>query len=548
MTARSTVLVVDDTEAHRYVMASWLRRAGYVVVEASTGFEALRLAGGHLDAIILDVNLPDIPGPQVCRRLKADPATAHVPVLHVSATSIDAQSRAFGLEQGADAYLAEPLDEGEFLATVGALGRTREAHRDVGRTVLRMERLTEALVPLHEARSYEQVVDAAALGASEVLGRAVIAMVVVDGSLVLRTLASEGQPLVRSTGDKPVVGVEPNVPSVLALRHIPAPWHELLAQSIVPPGDWYTTMLADGDGVTVGGLGVWQALREPVTEEDVAATRRFGEAMTVALSNLRSFAEEHKIALALQRAMLPQSLPEDDALDIAVRYRASEAMLAVGGDFYDAFTLDDGRTVLVIGDVQGHSLRAATVMGELRISLRAYLREGHPPARALDLLNDLLRDSHPEYVSVCVCVVDPATGAVELVNAGHLPPLAVSADGESRYLRGSSRILGMPLDEPRPTYAHELAPGESLVLVTDGLVERRGVSLRSTLGTLATVAAESPGASPDQLCDELLTRFAPGQEDDVAVLVARRPAGKSAAPSHARPYSHAGPLVEGALG
>lgn len=523
MTGRSTVLVVDDTPAHRYVMASWLRRAGYVVVEASTGFEALRLAGGHLDAIILDVNLPDIPGPQVCRRLKSDPATEHVPVLHVSATSIDTQSRTAGLEQGADAYLVEPLDEGEFLATVRALGRTRAAHRGVGRTVSRMERLTEALVPLHQARSYEQVVDAAARGASAVLGRAVIAMVVVDQTHVLRTLCSNGEPLVRARGEKPISDVEPNKPVVIALRHVPPPWHVLLAQSTVPPGDWYTTMLANTEGMLIGGLGVWQGLQAPLTDEDTSVIQRFTEAMTVALSNLRSFAEEHRIALALQRAMLPQQLPEDDGLDIAVRYRASEAMLAVGGDFYDAFALDDGRTALVIGDVQGHSLRAATVMGELRISLRAYLREGHSPAKALDLLNDLLRDEHPEFVTVCVVVVDPATRVVETVNAGHLPPLVVDTEGKARFLRGTSRILGMALDEPRISHRHELERGETLVLVTDGLVERRGISLRTTLEQLADVAADAAAATPDELADELLRTFADGQEDDIAVLVARRP-------------------------
>lgn len=524
MTSPSTVLVVDDTEAHRYVMASWLRRAGYIVVEAATGAEALALAGGHLDAVVLDVNLPDIPGPQVCRRIKDDPETEHVPVLHVSATSIDAQARTAGLQQGADAYLPEPLDRGEFLATVGALTRNREAHRGAGQAVLRMEKLTEALVPLHEARSYEQVVDAAACGASSVLGRAVIAMVVVEPGLVLRTLCNGNEePLARMQDETPLAMPEPRNPLVVPLRDVPPAWHQLLAHSKVAPGDWYSTWLADADGVLVGGLGVWQAMGRPLTQEEADVTARFTEAMKVALSNLRSFAEEHKVALALQRAMLPQSLPADGPLDIAVRYQASEAVLAVGGDFYDAFPLADGRVALVIGDVQGHSLRAATVMGELRISLRAYLHEGHPPAVAVDLLNGLLRASHPEFVSVCVCVVDPERGAVQMVNAGHLPPLAVSGSG-ARFLRGSSRILGMALEEGehRPTYQEQLAPDEALVLVTDGLVERRGISLRGALAGLEAAASEAGGSSPEELCDALLARFDEGQEDDVAVLVARR--------------------------
>src|SRR5918997_5321122 len=241
--ANSTVLVVDDTAAHRYVMASWLRRAGFTVVEAATGTEALSLSGPHLDAVVLDVNLPDIPGPEVCSRIKADPATDKVPVLHVSATSIDARSRTAGLERGADAYLVEPLDQGEFLATVGVLCRTREAHRDVDRTARRMERLASALVPLHEARSYDRVVDTAAQGACEVLGRPVIAMVVVQTDLVLRTLCSEeDEELIRSRGDRPVGGLEPNRPTVLPQHAVPHPWRELLAQSTVPPQNWFTTL------------------------------------------------------------------------------------------------------------------------------------------------------------------------------------------------------------------------------------------------------------------------------------------------------------------
>lgn len=530
MNAPSTVLVVDDTDAHRYVMSSWLRRAGHTVIEAATGSEALALAGPHLDAVVLDVNLPDVPGPEVCSRLKAAPETEQVPVLHVSATSIDARSRTAGLERGADAYLAEPLDEGEFVATVRALCRTREAHRGVGAIARRMERLASALVPLHEARSYEQVVEAAARGAHEVLGRPVIAMVVVEQGLVLRALCSgEDDLILRSQGDRPVGGLAPNQPTVVSLHKIPSPWQELFDQSSVPAQDWYTTLLADADGEAVGGLGIGHDAENPLTAEDVDATTRFTEAMTVALSNLRSFAEEHRVALALQSAMLPQKLPTGEDLDIAARYRASDALLEVGGDFYDAFALDEGRVALVIGDVQGHSLRAATVMGELRISLRAYLREGHEPARAVELLNSLLMDGHPEFVTACVCILDTRTGALEIVNAGHLPPLVVRADGTARYVMGASRILGLSTDEPRRSRTERLTPGDTVVLVTDGLVERRDVSLRHNLEVMATVVAEVAGKSPDDVCDVLLGRFSTGQEDDVAVLAARWPAATEGA-------------------
>ena len=121
------ILAVDDNEALRYSLARTLRDAGYQVVEASTGSEALRLAAQGPDLITLDVHLPDMMGFEVCRRLKADSATAHIPILHLSSTFIDPEARVQGLANGADAYLAEPIDRAELVATVGALLRLKNA-------------------------------------------------------------------------------------------------------------------------------------------------------------------------------------------------------------------------------------------------------------------------------------------------------------------------------------------------------------------------------------------------------------------------------------
>ena len=121
------VLAVDDNEALRYSLVRCLREAGYHTLEAKTGEEGLKLAAELPDLVTLDVNLPDMSGFEVCRQLKSNPATAHIPVLHISATSIDPDSRIRGLAGGADAYLAEPLDRGELVATVGALLRLKNA-------------------------------------------------------------------------------------------------------------------------------------------------------------------------------------------------------------------------------------------------------------------------------------------------------------------------------------------------------------------------------------------------------------------------------------
>jgi signal transduction histidine kinase len=129
----SKILVVDDNDALRYSIRRALREAGYNVVEARTGAEALALAAESPDLITLDVNLPDIDGFQVCRRLKSSPETCHIPVLHVSSTFTDPESRVHGLQGGADAYLTEPIDRAELVATVAALLRLKNAENEARR-------------------------------------------------------------------------------------------------------------------------------------------------------------------------------------------------------------------------------------------------------------------------------------------------------------------------------------------------------------------------------------------------------------------------------
>ena len=525
MSPARTVLVVDDTAAHRYVMSSWLRRAGFEVIEAATGSAALSLSSTQIDAIVLDVNLPDISGPEVCSMLKAAPATAHIPVLHVSATAVDAASRTAGLESGADAYLPEPLDRDEFLATISALCRRHDAQRGAGRTARRLEALANTLVPLHEARSYEAVVDRTARGACSVLGRPVVAMVVAENGLVLRSVcAADGAALVRGRGPTAVLAPGGAKDAVFGAHEIPLPWQPLLREAGLAASSWWTTWLVDSSGALVGGLGVQVDQGEStLTGEERAVAGRFAEAATVALSNLRTFAEEQRIALALQRALLPSDLQVNGGLDIAARYEASDARLDVGGDFYDAFDLPDGRVAVVIGDVQGHSLRAATVMAEVRVTLRAYLREGHAAEVALNFLNEALRQDHSEYATVCVCVLDPRTGELEITDAGHLPAFVARADGTVVRAKEGSRLLGLPNPTSRPVHRDVLHHGDVLVLVTDGLVERRGASLPDALDRLAAVVGEHAGTDPTTMCERLVASFDDqGREDDVAVVAVSR--------------------------
>ncbi|MDQ3934029.1 MAG: SpoIIE family protein phosphatase [Actinomycetota bacterium] len=238
-------------------------------------------------------------------------------------------------------------------------------------------------------------------------------------------------------------------------------------------------------------------------------------------------ARQHAVAGLLQRTLLPASLPEVPTLDMAARYVPGADDTQVGGDWYDVIALPGGRVGVAIGDVVSRGVRAAAVMGQMRTALRAYALEGSPPGPVLDRLDRLVRGlEEREMATVAYLVLDPADGSLSFSLAGHLPPLVISPDGETRYLEGvRSRPIGVTAARGYEEAEARLERGETLVLYTDGLVERRGVPLDDGLRTLREIAAGLAGQAPAELCerlvDALVGRFA---ADDVALLAIHLPA------------------------
>jgi signal transduction histidine kinase len=150
LSRETTILTVDDNDALRYTLTRTLRREGYKVLEARNGAEALQLAGQSPDLITLDLNLPDLDGFEVCRRLRSNPLTAHIPILHISATFVEPQHRVRGLEGGADAFLAEPISGDELLATIGALLRMKQAEKEARLQASEAEKAKEELRKAHD--------------------------------------------------------------------------------------------------------------------------------------------------------------------------------------------------------------------------------------------------------------------------------------------------------------------------------------------------------------------------------------------------------------
>ncbi len=239
---------------------------------------------------------------------------------------------------------------------------------------------------------------------------------------------------------------------------------------------------------------------------------------------------EHEIAGVLQRSMLPGRLPELPGLEVAARYVPATTDVQVGGDWYDVIPLRHGQVGLVIGDVAGHGVRAAATMGQVRMAVRAYAVQDPSPVRVLRRVHRLLsRLATDEMVTLVYLLTDPEGGTVRLSSAGHPPPLLVHA-GAVRQLDGAlSPPLGVTLDRSYTEVVHALPPGATLLLYTDGLVERRGVAITDGLERLAAGAVRLVGEGDGDLgvlCDDLLADLlGDGDRSDDVALVAVRATG-----------------------
>lgn len=240
----------------------------------------------------------------------------------------------------------------------------------------------------------------------------------------------------------------------------------------------------------------------------------------------RARAEAEAIAGTLQRHLLPDRLPEVPGLAMAARYRPSERLAQVGGDWYDAIELPGGGIGLVIGDVVGHGVHAATLMGELRAALRAYaVSQPSSPAAVVGSLNAFVVSTHSARMvaTLLYMVVDEDGAHVRFASAGHLPPLLMGADGDTRFLEyRHDPPLGAEERIDFGEWEGELDTGSTVMLYTDGLVERRGEAIDAGLERLREVFSAGP-ADLERLCSHVLERALEHGDarDDIALLAVR---------------------------
>ncbi|MFJ4367440.1 SpoIIE family protein phosphatase [Streptomyces chartreusis] len=243
-----------------------------------------------------------------------------------------------------------------------------------------------------------------------------------------------------------------------------------------------------------------------------------------AFDRARLYDVKHDLAHGLQQALLPRGLPTLDGLRVAARYLPATRGIKIGGDFYDLIRLGDSAdAAAVIGDVQGHNVAAAALMGQVRTAVHAHATLGTPPDQVLDRTNRLLTDLAPDLFTSCLYVhLDFARERVSLASAGHPPPLLRLADGATRaVVVPPGPLLGVDPDAVFPLVEIPLTRGMLLALYTDGLVERPGTDLEDAIARLAQHLADADDGDLDGLIDTLLSKAETTAQriDDIALLV-----------------------------
>lgn len=260
----------------------------------------------------------------------------------------------------------------------------------------------------------------------------------------------------------------------------------------------------------------------PFGSEDVTLAGELTARAALSIDNARLYHREHETAVILQRSMLPQHITPPPGIAVAHRYLPASDVNEVGGDWYDVLTLAGGKAGLIIGDVMGHGIAAAAVMGRLSASVRALSRLDLSPVGLLHQLEAALADlAEPMLATFLYIVCDPATGHCTVTRAGHPPPALALPDGTVRLLDTPPGVpLGVGGVAFTPTEI-DVPPGSLLVLYTDGLIEARASDLDERLAELTQLLAD-PQRQLDHVCDSLITHLVPAAaDDDIALLVAR---------------------------
>jgi serine phosphatase RsbU (regulator of sigma subunit)/CheY-like chemotaxis protein/anti-sigma regulatory factor (Ser/Thr protein kinase) len=553
------ILLVDDHRENLAALRAVLEPLGERLVTAESGEQALRaLLREDIAVILLDVRMAGLDGLQTARIIRGRPRTRHIPIIFLTAQVSDVEEIALAYATGAVDYVIKPFEPEILRAKVSVFvelsrergervrqPRARAEAEAVARTVrtlqilsdaalshLEMDGLTAELVErtatLFQADAACLLLrdeNAPGLGAHASRGRLPVP---VEGRVMLgegtfgrlaverRAALLVGEEL---TGAAPPEGVDAGVDAGVEIGVDPGleTGEDIIASVMAVP-------LVTSDEL-LGLLILGAADEDRFDAGDLELLSLAADRMAIAIDHVQRFAHGRQLVETLQRSLLPDRLPHHPRLELAARYLPSGLAPQIGGDWYDAIELDRDRTAVMIGDVVGHGVRAATTMSELRNALRAFAVEGHAPAAALHQLDRVVHATFgPGMIAtVLFLIIDAAEGVVSLSRAGHPPPALRTAAGEIRFLE-TGRTLPLGIDDRvlAEEAEYRVAPGDTLLLFTDGLVERRHESINTGFDRLRDAFTSAP-ADVDRLCDYVLERTVSEQasHDDIAVLAVR---------------------------
>ncbi|NUS88360.1 MAG: SpoIIE family protein phosphatase [Streptomyces sp.] len=506
--ARRPLLLVADDNADVRCYLKELLGPDHDVLLVGDGRAALDTALSRpVDLVLTDVMMPRLDGFALVRALRADPRTTRLPIILLTARAGE-EATVQGLRAGADDYLAKPFSARQLLARVRAnleLSRLRErVLTDSRRHAAALTSLAQASMLFSDSLDPPQVLETA----KEVL---------------IPALADEFR--IRFTdprAEQSVVVAGKRTVGPMELEHALAT--SLGAESPgPPPPDTVLSMPLVAHGRTLGALAV--ARRGPAYRE---GERRHLESLigrlALAYDNAARFRNERRLALTLQRALLPQHLPQVPGLRTASYYRASTTGTEIGGDWYDVIALPGGAMGLAIGDVMGHDVDAATVMGRLRPALRGFALDRAAPGTLLAKLDAYLRSLDVEHFATCLyAVYEPRTRRLRWASGGHLPPLVVAGEATDFLRTRPGAPLGLVQGAPE-NHATRLPAGAGLLLYTDGLVENSRLSVDAGLAALRATCAglsEPERLDPQRIIDRSMGLLhAPGRVDDDTALLA----------------------------
>lgn len=477
--AEAEILLADDDDVGRYVLATMLRRAGFAVREVVNGIEAIEsIVERPPDLAVLDVRMPGLDGFEVCRRMKAEDRTRHVPVLMLSATFLETEAQVEGLETGADAYLTQPVEAPVLAATVRALLRARRAETAIHAA----------------ARQWRTTFDAI---------RDAVAVVELPG-----TILRVNRAFAELMGLDPDATAMPTIPELFGGAGVAA-----LGDTDVIRDDRIFAARVDAvaDAETDGERG-----QVVLTLADVTVERGVQTARAEAL------VRERMISQTLQNSLLPERPGAHPEVRTIAWHRAAERDLIIGGDWYDVIETDHG-VWLVIGDVAGHGVAAAAQASQLRHSLRVYAHEGYELTEAVRRVNELVMATDlGGLATLCIAALDPTATRLDVIRAGHPPALFIPAGGAPEFLEETAGpVLGVT-GGPHGVVRMAFEPGDRLILYTDGLIERPTESL--DVGLARMHAAATGLVTLEDLRAGLIEQLVDlGQlRDDVALLLAER--------------------------